>query len=76
MKSLIKTLTVFMFFCFSESCSQSKGYEVKSTAELTKLAPLVLYANVVATDSLKIHEQDLRTIMQHLMSSVSTKEGN
>jgi hypothetical protein len=49
MKLLIITLaTIFTFASFCESCSPAEGHEWKSIAELTKLAPLVLHAKVVA----------------------------
>jgi hypothetical protein len=58
MKSFIIGFAVLLFSGFSESCSIPQGYEAKPIAELTRLAPLVLYANVVATDNLTIHQND------------------
>ena len=64
MKLLIVTLaTIFTFAGFCESCSQPVGYESKSIAELTKLAPLVLHAKVVATDNRTIHRQEYKATL-------------
>ncbi|CAB4025799.1 Tumor necrosis factor-inducible gene 6 [Paramuricea clavata] len=57
MRLLIVTLaTIFTFTGFCESCSPAEGHKWKSIAELTKLAPLVLHAKVVATANRTIHQ--------------------
>ena len=57
MKLLIVTLaTIFTFAGFCESCSPGVDHEWKSIAELTKLAPLVLHANVVARGKQTIYQ--------------------
>ena len=57
MKLVIITLATFMFAGFCESCSLPVGYKSKSIAELTRLAPLVLHATVVAIDNRTIYKQ-------------------
>ena len=68
MKLLTATLAVFTLAGICDSCSIPQGYEPKSVSELTKLAPLVLQAEVVATDNLTIlrHEYNATLNVLHV----------
>ena len=65
MKLLIVTLaTIFTFAGVCESCSIPRGYESKSIAELTRLAPLVLHAKVMAVDNRTIYQDEYNATLK------------
>ena len=67
MSLLILILAISSSVGICDSCSLPQGYESKSIAELTRLAPLVLHAKVVATNNKTMNENDYNATLNYTM---------